>query len=57
MAQEKSGSLNVAARTSLPLDRGVLVIVGDKKTVLPQLKELGLRAPVEVDAWGGPAGK
>ena len=53
MAQENRGSLNAAAKGALPLDRGVLVLVGDKKTILPQLKSLGLSAPIEVDVWGG----
>jgi len=50
-------ALNAIARNALALDRGVLVLVGDKATILPQLKDLGLQAPVEVDAWGKAKGR
>jgi predicted Zn-dependent peptidase len=49
-----AAALNAAAKTAIPLDRGVLVLVGDKAAVLPQLKNLGLSAPIEVDTWGNP---
>jgi predicted Zn-dependent peptidase len=49
-----AASLNAAAKTAIALDRGVLVLVGDKAAILPQLKDLPLPAPVEVDAWGDP---
>jgi predicted Zn-dependent peptidase len=49
-----ASALNAAAKTALALDRGVLVLVGDKATILPQLKDLPLPAPVEVDTWGNP---
>jgi len=45
-------ALNSAAKGALALDRGVLVLVGDKEAILPQLKDVGLQAPVEVDTWG-----
>ena len=45
-------ALNAAAKTAIALDRGVLVLVGDKAAILPQLKDVGLPAPVEVDTWG-----
>lgn len=54
MALENGSSLNVTAKTAIDLDHAVLVLVGDKKTILPQLKEIGLPAPVEVDTWGAP---
>ena len=47
-----AAALNASAKTAIALDRGVLVLVGDKATILPQLKETGLPAPVEVDSWG-----
>jgi hypothetical protein len=33
------------------------VLVGDRKTVLPQLQELGLPAPIECDVRGAPIAK
>ena len=55
-AMEKTSAavLNAQAKTAVPLDRSVLVLVGDKATILPQLKEAGLPAPIEVDTWGAP---
>ena len=47
-----AAALNASAKTAIALDRGVLVLVGDKATILPQLKETGLPPPVEVDSWG-----
>ncbi|HEX2798668.1 MAG TPA: hypothetical protein VHQ44_03255, partial [Thermoanaerobaculia bacterium] len=47
-----ASALNVTARNALALDRGVLVLVGNKAAILPQLKDVGLQAPVEVDTWG-----
>ncbi len=52
MEKTKAAALNARAKTALALDKAVLVLVGDKATILPQLKEAGLPAPVEVDAWG-----
>ncbi len=52
MEKTDAAALNAAAKTAIPLDRTVLVLVGDKATILPQLKDAGLPAPVEVDAWG-----
>ena len=42
--------LNALAKTAIDYKHGVLVLVGDKTTVLPQLKGLGLPDPVEVKA-------
>jgi len=47
-----ASALNAIARNALALDRGVLVLVGDKAAILPQLKDVGLQAPVDVDTWG-----
>ena len=47
-----ASALNAAAKDALALDRGVLVLVGDKAAILPQLKDVGLQAPIEVDTWG-----
>jgi predicted Zn-dependent peptidase len=57
MEKTNAAALNAQAKTALPLDRSVLVLVGDKATILPQLKEAGIPVPVEVDAWGAPKGR
>ena len=49
-----AAALNAAARTAIALDRGVLVLVGDKAAILPQLKDLPLPAAVDIDTWGNP---
>lgn len=52
MSGAKAGALNDLAKTNLPVDRGVLVLVGDKGVILEQLKGLDLPEPVEYDAEG-----
>jgi predicted Zn-dependent peptidase len=49
-----ASALNAAAKSAIALDRGILVLVGDKAAILPQLKDLSLSAPIEVDTWGAP---
>ncbi|MBI5865937.1 MAG: insulinase family protein [Planctomycetes bacterium] len=49
-----AGELNELAKTAIGLDRGVLVLVGDREKILPQLKELGLPAVREFDERGAP---
>ena len=46
--------LNELARPALPWEHGVLVLVGDKETILKQIKDLKLPAPIEVDVRGDP---
>ncbi|MCC6229548.1 MAG: insulinase family protein [Phycisphaerales bacterium] len=46
--------LNELASRALRLDKGVLVLVGDKKLIEEQIKDLGLPAPTEVDVEGRP---
>jgi predicted Zn-dependent peptidase len=46
--------LNTLAPQVLPIESGVLVLVGDKALVLSQIKDLGLPAPVEYTAQGEP---
>jgi predicted Zn-dependent peptidase len=48
----KTAELNALAHDAIPLEQGVLVLVGDKKLVLEQLKGLGIPEPVEVDSRG-----
>ena len=52
MEKTTTAALNAQAKTALPLDRSVLVLVGDKATILPQLKEAGLTG-----AGGGRLGR
>jgi len=47
-------ALNTLAPKALDLDRGVLVLVGDKALILEQIKDLGLPTPTEVDPQGEP---
>lgn len=53
-AMEKTSlaQLNELAGRSLLLDKGVLVLVGDKALIEDQIKDLGLPAPIEVDSEG-----
>ena len=64
-----SSQLNELARSAIPLNKGVLVLVGDKKTILKELAELQpdgpaeegsvkfvIPAPVEVDSLGNRIG-
>jgi predicted Zn-dependent peptidase len=44
--------VNSFARDAIPLDKGVLVLVGDRKLILNQIKDLKLPAPVEYTPEG-----
>jgi predicted Zn-dependent peptidase len=44
--------LNHLANSAIPLDQAVLVLVGDKKLIIDQLKVLDLPAPVELNVRG-----
>jgi predicted Zn-dependent peptidase len=46
--------LNELAKTAISLDHGVLVLVGDRKTILAQVKELPLPQPTELTVTGDP---
>ena len=46
--------LNKLAGPALPWEHGVLVLVGDKNTILEQIKDLKLPAPIEVNIRGEP---
>ena len=50
--QVTTGQLNVLAGPAIPFERGVLVLVGDKPTILKQIADLDLPRPVEVDVRG-----
>jgi zinc protease len=47
--------LNGIARQAVPLETGVLVLVGDKQSVLAQLEGLGLPEPIELTVTGDAA--
>ncbi|MCZ6699302.1 MAG: hypothetical protein O7D94_10265, partial [Planctomycetota bacterium] len=49
-------ALNKLAGPSIPLDQAVIVLVGDKKTILAQIADLGLPTPTELTVTGEPAG-
>jgi predicted Zn-dependent peptidase len=50
MASLTPAQLNVLVKAGIPLESGVLVLVGDKDKILEQLKGLNLPAPVVVEA-------
>jgi predicted Zn-dependent peptidase len=54
LATIDAAAINAASRADLDLDHGVLVLVGDRKTILEQIAGLGLPAPEERDARGRP---
>ncbi len=54
MGSIKGADLNAAAKAGVRVDEGVLVLVGDKKLILDQIKDLGLPAPVELGPDGAP---
>ncbi|HLO41265.1 MAG TPA: pitrilysin family protein [Phycisphaerales bacterium] len=49
-----AADLNSLARTAIPIESGVLVLVGDQQLILEQLKGLKLPAPTLYDAQGKP---
>jgi predicted Zn-dependent peptidase len=46
--------VNALAHKAVPIDAGVLVLVGDRAAIAAQLAPLGLPEPVEIDAQGQP---
>ncbi len=56
MQSANTAELNKLAGPALPLDNGVVVLVGDKKTILEQIKDLGLATPIEVTVRGDKVG-
>jgi predicted Zn-dependent peptidase len=46
--------LNAVAKDALPLEQGVLVLVGDRQTILDQIQGLGLPKPIELTVTGEP---
>jgi len=56
MESANAADLNKLARPAIPLENGVLVLVGDKRQILEQIKSLDLPKPIELDAHGAPIG-
>ncbi len=54
MKKVTDDQLNKMARNAIALERSVLILVGDKKTILPQLDGLDLPAPKEYTPEGEP---
>ena len=48
----KAPELTAAAKQTVDMKRAVMILVGDKKLILEQIKNLGLPAPIELDAEG-----
>src|SRR5205807_595772 len=51
-AKADANALNSAMKQTIDLKRSVLILVGDKKLILEQIKDLQLAKPVELDADG-----
>lgn len=49
MQSVTQADLNKLAKTAMPLDRGVLVLVGDRAAILSQIKELKLNLPEPIE--------
>lgn len=54
MKNVTTDQLNKLANSAIPLEKAVLVLVGDKATILPQLEGLGLPDPQEYSPEGDP---
>ncbi len=52
-----AADLNRSARDAIPMEKGVLVLVGDKKLILEQIKEMKLPTPVEMTPEGDRKGE
>ncbi|MFH1279119.1 MAG: pitrilysin family protein [Candidatus Eisenbacteria bacterium] len=52
MARITEGDLNALAAKTVPLDRGLLVLVGDKDVILEQIRDLDLPAAEVMDVNG-----
>ena len=54
MTAVSQGDLNALAKTAVPLEEALLVLVGDKKVIMKQLEGLGLPTPTELTVRGEP---
>jgi predicted Zn-dependent peptidase len=55
MKRMTAGELNALADQAIPLQQGVLVLVGDRSMILDQIRDLGLPSAVEYTDEGTPA--
>ena len=55
MQKADAALLNGLAKKALPLQQGVMVLVGDRQAIAQELQGLGLPAPTIVNAAGEPA--
>ncbi len=55
MAGVTAPDLNKLSRPAIPLESGVLVLVGDKRQIMEQIKSLDLPKPIEMSVDGVPA--
>jgi len=53
---DTTAALNQLGRPALPLEQGVLVLVGDAKLIRTQIRDLNLPAAEEFDVHGSPRG-
>lgn len=53
-ARMTDADLNKLAHDAVPLERALLVLVGDKKQIMEQIRDLKLPAPVELTVTGEP---
>jgi predicted Zn-dependent peptidase len=56
MQDAAAADLNALAKPAIPLENGVLVLVGDKRLIFEQLQKLDLPKPSEVNVRGEPVG-
>ncbi len=54
MQEAAATDLNKLARPAIPMEQAVLVLVGDKKLILEQIKGMDLPTPVEMTVKGEP---
>lgn len=57
IAAVDAADLNALSKTALPIDQGVLVLVGDQRAILEQLHDLSLPAPQLLDVHGAPVAR
>ena len=57
IAAVDAADLNALSKTALPIDQGVLVLVGDQRSILEQLQGLSLPAPQLLDVHGAPVAR
>ncbi|HEY2894296.1 MAG TPA: insulinase family protein, partial [Pirellulales bacterium] len=54
LQKAEASELNKMANAAIPLEKGVLVLVGDRDLIHAQIKDMGLPQPIELDTRGNP---